>query len=229
MSLALDLPSNLALYVLSGPLKGKTLVLRKNFILGRSFFSDEEMGDAHAKIDIDQNLSWNISALSTHKIRIGSAESGRISLILGLIFHLGQTGFKIIERPSLNLEGWEAGLTDWMTKQRWEQKPTDFFFFLYPVRMTILSGPQADEFFTISYGPRIMGFNNLDLNIKDPSLPQIIVKFYQIGETAYVENLFGGQATDKVLVNKNRFDHHAVTDGDRLQFGAHLIEFTILR
>lgn len=219
----------LAITVLDGPLKGKVLSLKKNLILKGSFFSDEEMGENHFCIVLDQNMSWNINALNESKIRIGLGESERISLILGLIFHLGQTGFKVIEKPKLQLEGWEEGLTDWMTEQSWQEKQTDFFFFLYPVRMTILSGPQSDEFFTMSYGPRIMGFNNFDLNIKDPSQPKNIVRFYQIGESAYVENLLGGLHSDKVLVNKNRFDHHAICDGDRLQFGAHLIEFSILR
>ena len=127
------------------------------------------------------------------------------------------------------LEGWEEGLTDWLSEQDWQAKQTDFFFFLYAIRLTFLSGPQSDEFLTISYGPREMGFNNFDLNIKDPSQPKKIVRFYQIGESAYVENMAGGLDSDKVLVNKNRFDHHAIADGDKLQFGAYLIEFTILR
>ncbi len=229
MIMVLNKQMSLALSVLDGPLKGKIISLKKDFILSASFFSDEEMGKNHAQIILDQNMSWNINGLDENKIRIGLGESERISLILGLVFHLGQTGFKVVEKPKLQLEGWEEGLTDWMSEQHWESRQTDFFFFLYPVRMTFLSGPQSDEFFTISYGPRIMGFNNFDLNIKDPSQPKNIVRFYQIGESAYVENLIGGLQTDKVLVNKNRFDHHAIADGDRLQFGAHLIEFTILR
>lgn len=218
-----------ALAVLDGPLKGKIISLKKNHVLGGSFFSDEEMGKEHAIITVDQNLSWNISGLSDKKIRIGLGESPKISLVLGLIFHLGQTGFKVVEKPKLRLEGWEDGLADWISEQNWGQSQTDFFFFLYPVRMTFLSGPQSDEFFTISYGPRTMGFNNFDLNIKDPSQPNQIVRFYQIGETAYIENLIVGPESDKVLVNKNRFDHHPISDGDRIQFGPHLIEFTILR
>ena len=219
----------LALSILDGPLKGKNFSLRKNLILKGSDFSDEEMGKLHAEVFIDQNMSWSIKSLDDNKIRIGSGEVDRISLILGLVFHLGQTGFKVVEKPALKLEGWEEALTDWVEEQAWESKQTDFFFFLYPVRMTFLSGPQSDEFFTISYGPREMGFNNFDLNIKDPTQPKKIVLFYQIGETAYVENRAGGLDSDKVLVNKNRFDHHAISDGDRLQFGTHLIEFTILR
>jgi hypothetical protein len=219
----------LALSVLDGPLKGKVFSLRKNLTLKGPQFSDEEMGDSHAEVFLDHNMSWNIKSLNSNKIRMGSGESDRISLILGLIFHLGQTGFKVVEKPKLNLEGWEEALTAWFEEQDWQPKQTDFFFFLYPVRMTFLSGPQSDEFFTISYGPREMGFNHFDLNIKDPTQPKKIVRFYQIGESAYVENMAGGLGSDKVLVNKNRFDHHAIADGDRLQFGAHLIEFTILR
>lgn len=220
---------SLALTILDGPLKGKLISLKKNQILSGPFFSDEEMGNKHASVHIDSDLSWNIMCLDNNKMRVGLGETTKISLIPGLIFHLGQTGFKVVEKPKLNLEGWEEGLTDWMSEQSWEQKQTDFFFFLYPVRMTFLSGPQSDEFFTISYGPRTMGFNSFDLNIKDPSQPKEILRFYQIGETAYIENLVGGLQSDKVLVNKNRFDHHPISDGDRIQFGPHLIEFTILR
>ena len=220
---------SLALTILDGPLKGKMISLKKNYILSGDFFSDDVMSNQHAVVDIDSNLSWNISCLDENKIRVGLGETNKISLISGLVFHLGQTGFKVTDKPKLNFRGWESGLTDWISEQCWEQKQTDFFFFLYPIRMTFLSGPQSDEFFTISYGPRTMGFNSFDLNIKDPSQPGEILRFSQVGESAYIENLVDGLKSDKVLVNKNRFDHHPISDGDRIQFGPHLIELTILR
>jgi hypothetical protein len=219
----------LALSILDGPHKGKVLSLKKGFVFKSDFFSDEEMGGSHAEAVFDHNISWNINALGGNRIRIGSGEVEQISLIFGLVFHLGQTGFKVVEKQPLKVGDWEATLISWLEKQNWNQTKTDFFLFSKPIRMTILSGPQADEFFTISYGPRTMGFNNLDLNITDPSLPKNIVRFFQVGESAFVENLIGGLASDKVLVNKNRFDQHIIADGDRLQFGAHLIEFTILK
>ena len=216
---------SLALLVLDGPQKGKELPLQKDYVFESSFYGDEEMGTKHAAIGIDQNFSWNINVLGKEMIRVGSKETDQVSLILGLVFHLGQTGFKVIEPKPLHFEDWEDAAKSWLTEQNWQAQQTDFFFFLYPVRLTFLQGPQADEFFTISYGPRVMGFNNMDLNIKDPQQPQKLVRFYQIGDTAYVENLAG----DKVLVNKLQFDHHAIADGDRLTFGMNQVELAILK
>jgi hypothetical protein len=225
----MTLPATLALVILDGPRKGNMLSLRNEAVFCGGYFSDEEMGNKHAGVFLDQNLSWNIRALDKNKIRIGLDETDRISLILGLVFHLGQTGFKVIEKPKLRLGGWEEGLTDWLNEQSWEEQKTEFFFFRHPVQMTFLTGPQTNEFFTISYGPRVMGFNCFDLNIKDPTVPKKLVRFYQVGETAYIEKLSIHEPGYKVLVNKNQFDHHAISPGDRLQFGQHLLELTLLK
>ena len=218
----------LALQVLDGPHKGQRIALRKDYVFSSDRFNDQEMGKKHAGVSIDQSFSWNINALDDNKIRIGLSESTKISLIPGLIFHLGQTGFKVVELLSLfhgeNVD-WEEPVVAWLQEQTWEQKTTEFFFYLYPVRLNFLQGPQADEFHTLSYGPRLMGHNQLDLNLTDPSLPDKLVRFYQIGETAYIENLAG----DKVLVNKNNFDHHAIAEGDLLQFGHNIVAFSILK
>lgn len=215
----------LALQVLDGPLKGQEISLRKNFVFSGHSFSDEEMGENHCLVDFDQNFSWNIRCLEDFKVRVSSNESSAVSLIPGLVFHVGQTGFKVIEKAPLYFEDWEDAIKGWLIEQNWDTKTTDFFFFLYPIRLTFVSGPQADEFLTISYGPRMMGFNNLDLNLKDPFLPEELVKFYQIGEQAYVENL----SADKVFINKQSFHQHPIADGDKLSFGSSVVELTILR
>ncbi len=218
----------LALQVLDGPHKGQRIALRKDYVFSSRHFDDQEMGEQHAEAFIDKSFSWNINGLGGNKIRVGLSESDKVSLIPGLIFHLGQTGFKVIEPLSLfdgeNID-WEEPVTAWLQAQAWEEKQTEFFFYLFPIRLNFLQGPQADEFHTLSYGPRVMGHNHLDLNLTDPTLPEELVRFYQIGETAYVENLAG----DKVLVNKNNFDHHAIAEGDLLQFGQNIVALSILK
>jgi len=218
----------LALQILDGPHKGQRLALRKDYVFSGDFFNDQEMGKKHASVYVDQSFSWNISSLDSNKIRIGLSESDKISLIPGLIFHLGQTGFKVVEPSSIfqdQNEDWEQLVVAWLQEQSWGEVSTEFFFFLNPVRLNFLQGPQADEFYTLSYGPRLMGHNQIDLNLTDPSLPSQLVRFYQIGETAYIENLAG----EKVLLNKNNFDHHAIAEGDLLQFGHNIISLSILR
>lgn len=215
----------LMLQVLDGPKKGTLVSLRKDLTFRRKNFDDDEMFDKHATLTLDEGLSWNIKALGSAKIRAGALETGQLALIQGLVFHLGQTGFKVVEKPQAEFNNWEEALIEWIDTQNWELKNTEFYFFLYPIRLTFTHGPQVDEFYTLSYGPREMGFNNIDINLKDPAQPNRLVRFYQIGEQTYAESL----DKNKVLVNGRSFNHHPIKDGDRLQCGMNIIELTLLK
>jgi hypothetical protein len=215
----------LALQVLDGPQKGKIISMRESFTFSSGYFGDPEMATVHAEIYLDSNFVWKIRALDGNKIRAGSSEGVSLSLISGLIFHMGQTGFKVIEKHKTSVGTWEEELVDFLESDTWEPILTEFFFYLYPVRLTFLQGPQTDEFYTLSYGPRFMGFNSLDLNIKDPTQPGQIAKFFQVGETAYIESLCG----DKILINGQPFTQHPIENGDQLVFGANSVELSILK
>ncbi|MES2802440.1 MAG: hypothetical protein V4654_08105 [Bdellovibrionota bacterium] len=215
----------LALQVLDGHHKGQIIAMRENYIFSSGYFGDPEMATVHAEIYLDTNFLWKIRALGGNKIRAGSSEGVSLSLISGLIFHMGQTGFKVLEKPKSSSPNWEEALVEFLEADSWEPILTEFFFYLYPVRLTFLQGPQTDEFYTLSYGPRTLGFNSLDLNIKDPTQPGQIAKFFQVGETAYIETLCG----DKILINGHPFTQHPIESGDQLSFGANLVELSILK
>ncbi|AZZ35274.1 hypothetical protein CIK05_00135 [Bdellovibrio sp. qaytius] len=215
----------LALQVLDGHHKGQIITLRENYVFSSGYFGDPEMSTVHAEIYLDSNFLWKIRSLDGNKLRAGSSEGVSLSLINGLIFHMGQTGFKVIEKPKTSSPSWEDSLVEFLEADSWEPILTEFFFYLYPVRLTFLSGPQTDEFYTLSYGPRTIGFNSLDLNIKDPTQPGQIAKFFQVGETAYIETLCG----DKILINGKPFTQHPIESGDQVTFGANLVELSILK
>lgn len=215
----------LALQVLDGHHKGHIITMRENYIFSSGYFGDPEMASVHAEIYLDSNFLWKIRALGSNKIRAGASEGVSLSLLSGLIFHMGQTGFKVIEKPKTTSPNWEESLVKFLEAESWEPILTEFFFYLYPVRLTFLSGPQTDEFYTLSYGPRHIGFNSLDLNIKDPTQPGQIAKFFQVGETAYIESLCG----DKILINGKPFTQHPIESGDQVTFGANLVELSILK
>lgn len=219
------MPVKLALQVLDGPQKGKVITMRENYVFSSVFFGDPEMAAIHAEIYLDSNFLWKVRALDGNKIRAGSSEGVSLSLLNGLIFHMGQTGFKVVEKVKSTTSSWEEELVEFLETDSWEPILTEFFFYLYPVRLTFLQGPQTDEFYTLSYGPRQMGFNSLDLNIKDPAQPGQIAKFFQVGETAYIESLCG----DKILINGQPFTQHPIENGDQLSFGANVVELSILK
>ncbi len=73
-------------------------------------------------------------------------------------------------------------------------------------------------------GPRELGHNHLDLNIKDPHSPSRIARFFQVGDQVYIENLCG----DKATINNANFDQHLVYPGDILRVASSVIELSIL-
>lgn len=185
------------------------------------------MKPEHAKIFLDQNNNWKINSLDGSKIRVSVDELEAVSLMPGLIFHLGQTGFKVIERSHPLASEWETVSADFIDKLSLEAgSQSELFFFLLPVQIRFIQGPQSGEIYTLSYGPRTLGFNNLDLNIKDPTVPQELLRFTQVGDKVVVENL----ADEKtILVDKKSFKKHTLTGTDRFNFGSNIIEMTILR
>lgn len=219
----------LEIEVLDGNQKGKRISLSSGLLLGRTMptlvFADRMMSDSHGVLIMDHRNTWNFECLPPNLVRLGSGEVPRIALIPGLVFHLGQTGFKVVEKGELQNINWSDGLLSWLKDHPAESKPSDLFFFLHPLRLTFVQGPQFEEYLTIGYGPRVLGFNSLDLNLTDPSAPKTVGRFFQVGEQAYLENLCG----NKALINSKSFDQHPIQDEDLLKIGSTIIELSILK
>jgi hypothetical protein len=219
----------LEIEVLDGNQKGKRISLSNGLLLGRKThdlsFADNMISPAHAILMLDFKNSWNIECLDENVVRLGLGEMKKVALLPGLVFHMGQTGFKVVEKSAPTVATWTEGLIRWLKENPAEQKSTEFFFFLHPLRLTFMQGPQYDEYLTMGYGPRVLGFNCLDLNLADSNAPKEVARFFQIGEQAYVENLCG----QKALINSKSFDQHPIQDGDLLKIGSTIIELSILK
>ncbi|AGH94249.1 hypothetical protein [Pseudobdellovibrio exovorus] len=223
----------LELEVLDGDHKGKRISLKNGLQLGRQqgygqeafAFTDSEMAELHAVIALDSKKQWNIECLAPSRMRLGFEEVDRATLIQGLVFHLGQTGFKVVEHVrSLKGTNWVEDFKDWLENNPARQTSTEIFFFLHPVRLSFTQGPQYEDVYTLSYGPRELGYNSLDLNLKDPASPPRVARFFQIGDKAYIENLCG----DKATINGQPFDQHVINNGDFLRVSSSTIELSIL-
>jgi hypothetical protein len=218
----------LELEILDGRNKGKRISLRNGLVIGRMVdqisFGDQDMAELHVIVNLDSKKSWNIECLGNNRIRLGFDEVVRARLILGLIFNLGQTGFKVVQREGRQITSWESEMKNWLENNPAPRAAPELFFFLKPLRLSFIQGPQYEEVYTLSYGPRELGHNNLDLNIKDPTAPQQVAKFFQIADQVYVENL----GADKVSINGSSFDQHLVSSGDKLKVGSNVIELSLL-
>ena len=219
----------LQLEVLDGLQKGKKLTLKKGLLIGRKTdgldFADNEMARQHGVIDFDQKKSWIFECLAPAVARVGSTEQARITLLPGLVFNIGQTALKVIEKSPEAYDTWEQGLTEWLKENPGQQKQSEFFFFLRPVSLAFMQGPQYEQFVTLSYGPRLIGHGCMDIHLKDPSAPQFVGKFFQIGDQCYIENLCG----DRVTINSESFDQHPITDGDLLKINSTIIELSFIK
>ncbi len=217
------------LEVLDGQLKGARIALKKGLVIGKNMpglqLNDTLMAENHGVLVFDHKKSWNFECLAPNKVRVGSAEQSRATLLPGLIFHLGQTGFKVVEKVGVNYETWQAGLRAWLKANRGQIVFKEFFFFLKPISLSFKQGPQYEEFLTLSYGPRIIGHESLDIDLKDPTAPKSVARFFQISDQCYIENLCG----DKALINSKSFDQHSIQDGDLLKINTTIIELSILK
>lgn len=216
----------LEIEVLDGPQKGKRIALKKGLVIGKKTgpltFSDELIAENHGVFVFDQKNSWIIECLAPNTVRIGLTEQARASLLIDLVFHLGQTGFKVVEKQTLPYETWESGTREWLKHHPGNVIVKDYFFFLRPVSLSFIQGPQYEEFITLSYGPRFLGHDSLDISLKDPACPKKVAQFFQVGDQAYLQNLCGDQA----LVNSTKFDQHPIQDGDLLKINSTIIELS---
>jgi len=218
----------LELEILDGVNKGKKIPLRNGLIVGKTVdslnFDDDSMAELHAILNLDSNKRWNIECLGDNRLRLGFEEVSKARLIIGLVFNLGQTGFKVVQKEGRAIASWESEMKTWLENHPGPRVHPDMFFFLKPIRLSFIQGPQYEEVYTLSYGPREIGFNNLDLNIKDPGVPAKVARFFQVADKVYVENLCG----DKATLNGNPFDQQLVSSGDKLKVGSNVIELSLL-
>ncbi len=223
----------LSLLILSGSQKGQNYPLYQGQVFHGSLFGDDDMLENHAIVNIDSSQMWSVRtegglgqpAKNPGKIRIGAVETKRIALIPGVIFHLGQTGFKVVEIPITKEFDPPKATAQWLEKQTWIQKKPSVFFYLLPLRLSFIKGPQAGDFYTMSYGPRVLGFNQTDLNLLEPGLPKEAVLFTLDNLRPKIKNV----SEYPVFINNNDLQEHFVEDGDMLKIGTNEIEISILK
>lgn len=219
----------LELEVLNGSRKGQRLSLKNGLQIGRKsepmHWDDPEMSDVHGVFLVDHKKQWNFECLDGSVVRVGSSEVPRASLLLGLVFHIGQTGFKVVERPPLLYENWQEGVKDWLNTHSGRELYSPITFFSYMVQLAFVEGMQFGQFYTLSYGPREIGHNSLDLNIADPSAPPRVAQLFQENNDIWIENLCGPVA----LINGFPFEKQLVKNGDRLSITTNVIELSILK
>lgn len=218
----------LEIEVLDGPQKGKKISLKNGLQMGQNLphgFNDPQISLLHGVLAFDGKSTWFLECIAPLKIRLGTVEVPRAALLPGLVFHMGQTGFKVVEKAKLTYESWDEGMKDWLGHYAGKQIPSELVFFSVPLRLTFIQGAQFEEHYTLSYGPRILGYNNLDLNVKDPAAPPQIAKFFQENNQPYIENLCGEQ----IKLNGELFNKKALQDGDKLTVTSNVIEVNLLK
>ena len=163
---------------------------------------DAKMSGTHAKVEVDnkgqfvlrdQNSS-NAMILDGRKVR-------KIALMPGVIFTIGSTQFRVVKDdvadPQVilkSIDSFEVPKAFEVPVHRapltWKEKIAEFWeqeepmlsnsddsevrieAFSPALVLDFIEGVQADQKITLGYGPRQAGFDHLDVDLQDPSVPE---------------------------------------------------------
>lgn len=221
----------LIITALNGPQKGQRIPLYRGQIFSGSVFADETMQENHAEVEIDNSVMWVVRArpyslggTELPKLRLGSVEVEKVTLIPGVIFHLGQTGFKVPEVVVNQKTDLQEQTIDWLEKLKPKKTTSTLTIFDPPIRLTFIKGPQSNDVYTVAYGPRILGSHQSDLNLVEPGLPHRCVEIVMDALRPSLKNL----TSYKVQINDTELTEHFISPGDILKIGSSEIEITLL-
>ena len=81
--------------------------------------------------------------------------------------------------------------------------------------LDFIEGVQADQKITLGYGPRQAGFDHIDINLQDPTVPDDAFELRPGPGSVQLVDLTNGQ----VLVNNNNDEMTFLEEGDIITVG----------
>ncbi len=235
----------MALFIvpLTGPKSGLQIPLHDGFIIGRKngdliLEEDSKVSGTHAKVSIDnKNQFILLDQNSSNGLILNRRKVKKVALMPGVIFTIGQTEFRVIEgdlipsaSPSTSPLPLEVpvrrGPLTWREKitEFWEQKepmiagPSEekpLAAFSPALVLDFVEGIQADQKMTLGYGPRQAGFDHLDIDLQDPTIPDEAFELRPGPGMVELVDLSHGQ----VFINNDPAGVTFLEDGDIISVG----------
>ncbi len=205
---------------------------------------DSKVSGTHAKVAVDNKGQFVlIDQKSSNGLILNERKVKKVALMPGVIFTVGQTQFRVIKDdlaadvatppqakfpealPSFEVPISRASLT-WREKivEFWEQKEPMLSIpseeqvveaFSPALVLDFIEGVQADEKITLGYGPRQAGFDHLDINLLDPTIPpEAFLLKPGPGSVEFLDLTHG-----RILVNNRPCEMTFLEEGDIISVG----------
>ncbi|MBK9324692.1 MAG: FHA domain-containing protein [Bdellovibrionaceae bacterium] len=223
--------------VLDGLRQGSRFKLIPGQIIGRRegdiVVEDQKISSRHAQIELDNKQQFVLSDLgSSNGILAGNRRVKKIALIPGVVFKLGRTSFRVVpvdDKPAAEfarIRTWRENLaetlpTDWVQNRMPESAGKTFS---PPLCLKFIQGIQTDEELYLAYGPRHLGANSLDIDLKEPEAPPQVCELVPGADGfALLKNLCNNKLT---INNQSVMTDSILHEGDHIRIGGTVIMVT---
>ena len=205
---------------------------------------DSKVSGTHAKVAVDNKGQFVLmDQKSSNGLILNERKVKKIALMPGVVFTIGQTQFRVIKDESApdlvavkNLEAFAPAPAFEVPIRRaplsWREKITEFWEQKEPMLaspseqqhlgafspalvLDFIEGVQADQKITLGYGPRQAGFDHIDINLQDPTVPDDAFELRPGPGSVQLVDLTNGQ----VLVNNNNDEMTFLEEGDIITVG----------
>ena len=203
---------NYTVKALNGSLKGQIFSLKKKLLIGRNFgdivLKESGVSEPHGEITRHADDRIILQDLdSKNGIIIEGQRKAKTLLETGTIFTVGKTNFQLIVIKSPE-EIWGEVLNSKI--QKVEDKPKELKAFVRPLKVHFIEGPQKDETFLLTYGPRFFGSASVDIPLLDSKVPD--QAFQLIPEDGKV--LFRTECPEICFREKPKGEQQALSEGE---------------
>jgi len=185
---------NLYLEIISGPSQGKVVKIQEGLRVGRSRgelqINDPKISSLHAQvIKHRKGIFILLDKQSHNKILFNGERVEKLALMPGIQFMLGDTKFRVVQKTSDDLieettvkasagsdscelnESFLVDLNEFLKQERHIILPLDVHFFEIPIWLVFTQGAELGRQVGLVYGPRTIGRESLDIQIREPSAP----------------------------------------------------------
>lgn len=230
----------LLLEVLNGQEQGKQLLIEAGYTVGRTqgdiALHDPKVSGLHAKIESDTkgNLIL-IDQKSANGILLNGQKITRLTLLPGVEFQLGSTKLRVAEPAPIKVipavevppppvetpKNWNVRLYESLESlldlppQEDAQVNSNVAAFNPPLNLEFIQGVNFGKNLVLGFGPRTMGASNFDIQIEEPTAPNVLCEFSLGPDCAIVTDLSQGL----LLLNSKNISSEILSDGDILSIG----------
>lgn len=224
----------------SPSLIGKKFAIRPGLSIGRKrgevLINDSKVSSLHASVEAEPNGDYVLrDQNSSNGTWVNGKQVDKVLLVSGSTFQIGDYHFQVlefsdeeIESMGLELLDWRKGLNQILRGLDYSKSEGKLSFHLKPfaqaLRLTFTHGPFLDQFITFGFGPRRVGYNQIDEEILDPQLPQEIFEIIPHNNSAEIRNICGSQ----LFLNNKNFESEILKEGDVIRISTHQLKVSFI-